>query len=601
MTQNPKPITFGGMRQRSSINFLPRNPVRIFTLAAAAYLLLSLLATYYFIAHYPTAITGNLVFDDAYYYLGVAQNIAQGNGSSFGDIVNTNGYQPLWLILLASVIYLVSFQKMWIFGSMLTMVYLAKTFSLFKISTLKNQQSTPLLLAAAVVVLQYPGIFSQGLETCLLLLCLPLFAQLKVLPEEFSIKTCLKYSAIFIFMFLIRLDLLSILAAFSILNFLSIIKGKRGITRNLAVVLLMTAAALSIYSLINYKLFGTIVPISGLNKAVGNKVGENYPQFFNYLTASRFAIIALVLNFVLMRKSDRAAINTALFSNELKLVIIAALIVATYYALFSGWPLWNWYYWPVALFELYAIAKLFYLSVMMRNHYRRSRQLNAILYFSWFFLAYVALLGIKTEINSNVFRSIAGYHIKKKENVPPENWTAMNLKVIHDFFSRMPSGIVAMGDRAGGLGFWLPERFKFFQTEGLVADKNYLIARRNGTALDYLKKIGIKYFVIDRERILEGTLQDGTPVHGIVEPIQGMSAHSGYAFICMPASSVLYAYYYEYQYRYIYDFTKVTDCPADMKAKMTSLTDRYGALRKFSLPSEYKNAGFFRQYILNPN
>ena len=76
MTQNPKPMMFDDMQRSSSTSFWPRNPVRAFTLAASAYLLLSLLATYYFISHYPTGITGNLVFDDAYYYLGVAQNIA---------------------------------------------------------------------------------------------------------------------------------------------------------------------------------------------------------------------------------------------------------------------------------------------------------------------------------------------------------------------------------------------------------------------------------------------------------------------------------------------------------------------------------------------
>lgn len=596
----PQNVTINYVQASWPIRILPSNPMRAFALAAAAYLLLSLFATYYFIGHYPRTVTGNLVFDDAYYYLGVAQNIAEGKGSSFGEIVQTNGYQPLWLLLLAGLIYLVSFQKIWVFGAMLTLMYAVKSFSLLKLSMLKSAHATPLLLATAVVVLQYPGIFSQGLETCLLLLCVPLMGQLKELPESFSLKTCLQYSAIFIFFFLVRLDLLAILGAFSLLNSVSAIKGKRGIAKNLAAILLLTGTAVCIYFLINFKLFGLPVPVSGLNKAVGNRVGENYPLLFKYLISARFAIIALILNFVLMRKAQGKAIDTSVFSNELKMIGIAGLIVALYYALFSGWPLWNWYYWPVALLELYAIAKLFYLSVMLRDQYRGTS--NGLLYLSWFFLAYVAILGLKTEINSNVFRTIAGYHLKdRKPYDPPENWTAMNIRNIDDFFKQAPSGIVAMGDRAGGLGFWLPSRFKFFQTEGLVADKGYLKARENGTALDYLKKIGIRYFVIERERIFTETLKDGTELHGIVEPVQGMSAHSGYAFICLPVSSILYSYYYEDQLRYVYDFSKVTACPADMTASMKALTDQYGALRKYSLPSEYKKQGFFREYIWNPN
>jgi hypothetical protein len=592
---------FNDTRARFPSRFIPRDPVRAFTLMAASYLIVSLLVTYYFIARYPLGITGNLIFDDAYYYLGVAQNIARGHGSSFGEVVPTNGYHPLWLIVLAAAIYLVSFQKMWVFGSMLTLICLVKSYSLIKLSTLKSPQTWPLLLAAAIVVLQFPGVFSQGLETCLLLLCLPLLAKLIDLPEKFSLKACLKYSAIFIFFFLVRLDLLSIMAAFSLVSCLEIAKGKRGIAQNLVVILLITSAAAAIYFLINFALFGVIVPVSGLNKSVGNRIGENYPLIFDYLLAARFALIALMLNFVLAREARGTAIDVLLFVNELKLVIVAGLIVSMYYALFSGWPLWSWYYWPIALIELYAVARLFHLSVIERSHFRRNKRVNVVLYFSWFFLAYVALLGIKTEFDSNVFRTIAGYHLKKKQYAPPENWAAMNLKVIDDFFSTAPSGIVAMGDRAGGLGFWLPERFKFFQTEGLVADNNYLMARKNGTALAYLEKIGIKYYVVERERIFEGRLQDGTLVHGIVEPIQGMSAHSGYAYICLPVNSILYSYFYEAELRYVYDFTKVTDCPADLKARMNRLANQYGALRKYSLPSEYKKTNFFKQYIWNPH
>ena len=35
--------------------------------------------------------------DDSYFYLQVAHNIAQGNGSTFHGITPTNGYHPLWL------------------------------------------------------------------------------------------------------------------------------------------------------------------------------------------------------------------------------------------------------------------------------------------------------------------------------------------------------------------------------------------------------------------------------------------------------------------------------------------------------------------------
>lgn len=40
-----------------------------------------------------------LTFDDAYYYFGIARNVAEGHGSTFDRINSTNGYHPLWLAM----------------------------------------------------------------------------------------------------------------------------------------------------------------------------------------------------------------------------------------------------------------------------------------------------------------------------------------------------------------------------------------------------------------------------------------------------------------------------------------------------------------------
>src|SRR6201992_2723619 len=44
-----------------------------------------------------------LLQDDCFYYLQVARNIASGHGSTFNGLTLTNGYQPLWLWILAGV------------------------------------------------------------------------------------------------------------------------------------------------------------------------------------------------------------------------------------------------------------------------------------------------------------------------------------------------------------------------------------------------------------------------------------------------------------------------------------------------------------------
>src|SRR5687768_17389097 len=41
--------------------------------------------------------------DDAYYYFKVAQNISEGQGSTFDGINRTNGYHPLWMLICVPI------------------------------------------------------------------------------------------------------------------------------------------------------------------------------------------------------------------------------------------------------------------------------------------------------------------------------------------------------------------------------------------------------------------------------------------------------------------------------------------------------------------
>ncbi len=47
--------------------------------------------------------------DDAYYYFKVAQNIAEGMGSTFDGINPTNGYHPLWMVVCVPIFALARF------------------------------------------------------------------------------------------------------------------------------------------------------------------------------------------------------------------------------------------------------------------------------------------------------------------------------------------------------------------------------------------------------------------------------------------------------------------------------------------------------------
>jgi len=69
-------------------------PERVLVLTALA-VMVGWLAVVLFWRDAPFALT----FDDAFYYFGIARNMAHGHGSTFDGIDPTNGYHPLWMLM----------------------------------------------------------------------------------------------------------------------------------------------------------------------------------------------------------------------------------------------------------------------------------------------------------------------------------------------------------------------------------------------------------------------------------------------------------------------------------------------------------------------
>jgi hypothetical protein len=76
---------------------------RAATVATAAVPLAVLVIGAWILSGPPTRLAFRL-YDDAYYYFGVARSLAAGSGSTFDQIHATNGYHPLWTWLLVPVL-----------------------------------------------------------------------------------------------------------------------------------------------------------------------------------------------------------------------------------------------------------------------------------------------------------------------------------------------------------------------------------------------------------------------------------------------------------------------------------------------------------------
>ncbi|MCZ6766409.1 MAG: hypothetical protein O7D32_05700, partial [bacterium] len=71
--------------------------VAIALVAVAAYVYFA------FVLNFPDRAILSILSDDAFYYFKIARNVADGQGPTFDGIVPTNGFHPLWMMLMVAI------------------------------------------------------------------------------------------------------------------------------------------------------------------------------------------------------------------------------------------------------------------------------------------------------------------------------------------------------------------------------------------------------------------------------------------------------------------------------------------------------------------
>lgn len=409
--------------------------------------------------------------DDFFYYLKVAQNIAHGHGSTFNQLVPTNGYHPLWeaLLVLLSLVTsngraILAFQASVILISAMATYWLA--IRLFLNSGLRLLTSVALAIFILVYALR---MFSQGMEVNL---TVPLALSLLLMVQRTSFwqrgfwQSCV-LGLLMSAMILSRLDsiLFAGIIGLALLLEPSIRRELRwvhfaGVTLGLLPV--------ALYVLSNHIYFDTWLPVSGMAKqlkttwwpsaAPWKSLRLNQP---GYLSVFLPIPVALAI-FPLIRKS-LTAVQRATFAASL-------LFPFAYLALLSlrsDWPLWGWY--------LYCL--------------RIALCVSFIVLCSW------QPLGRKIQKNGTTYALLAAFLL----SLFVWRWPAQDPTITaaaQDLaqFSETHPGIYAMGDRAGITGYLLSN--PLVQTEGLTMDRPFLNQIRSQRPLrQVLADYNARYYV----------------------------------------------------------------------------------------------------------
>jgi len=215
-----------------------------------------------------------LVNDDAFFYLTVANNFAHGLGSTFDGIGQTNGYHPLWMLVLALFIRLVNvfvnteqanadiLLRSTVFFQWI--VYIACIWLSIRIKDLVHNDKRwfgyAFFVTVFVFVVSINFLFETGLSLLILLVIVYYVLQNSTASE-------FKLSFLFGLLFLARLDNLIVVPLMSLyVAYRKSGRNLKDLAKYLAKYLAFPVVFFIAYVVVNRHYFGIAIPISTLMK-----------------------------------------------------------------------------------------------------------------------------------------------------------------------------------------------------------------------------------------------------------------------------------------------------------------------------------------------
>jgi hypothetical protein len=556
----------------------------------------------------------DFIYDDGYYYLAVAANLAETGHSTFDGISATNGYQPLWLLLLTVPAKLAGAHPFTLFRLSCGLIYVIALGAPLLAALWRRGITRELMFCfgagLAIAMVEQPTVFLRGLEP---ILFAPVLMVLVALIERARSdpQTLRHLSIVLAVAFLIRLDALAVYAAvLAGLPLLTIWRQNLNLTTALTIaskVALRISAfvipTVLVYMAVNQWLFGSPVPVSGLAKFVGGARFTNWgaTQIFFENGKPMLPFLAILVALELLTR--RAGLRPPpFFYRSLAVISLGIALQAFYYGAFSTWYVWPWYTYLVAADLALVLARIIYLcSLLYRStsHSIMSPRLAAT--------AALLFVGVWASEQSRALtrsslspQMMATLHHKTQpaaqENAPAGelSYNQVSLEMLQNFFTAGRNTVIAMGDRAGGLGFWGRDRLSVVQTEGILLDMGYIRARAANEGAEYLEHFPIEYLVTDREVIPTVTTAEGRVLYVVADPIQGRVNFGPVPTFCFPADAARYQKAYPspihgINERSVFQFSARVPCTDTAMSLMRSIEKGIG-LRQYSLPTEYDPA-----------
>ncbi|MGX7824069.1 hypothetical protein ACTG9Q_03165 [Actinokineospora sp. 24-640] len=427
------------------------------------------------LAPYPQAV--GLFDDDAFYYFGVARHIAQGDGSTFNALDPTNGYHPLWLLVLVPVFSIAQGHAALIAVSLVSLaVFVASARQVDRIGALTGRPVLTLAWAVPLLVVGTagPSFWFSGMETGLLLLGLLWLAATWLRSDGFTAPwfgpaAALSAGALMALTVLARLDAVFPMALLGLLALHTWRRAGLPWARLGLALAAVPAVALTAYLAVNLALFDTALPVSGQAKALGGG-GVNGGVLGQFLLSPVVFGVPTLLGAVALVVVSAALLRAprALLARYGAVVLAGGVLTVGYYALTSSWQLWPWYFSAAPLAVALAGPAL-NLAVPLRK------------------LVTLALVVLAVAATGLTAVRAARGGVERSAFIEAGPAVAAQLNTVAPLDAPL-----AMGDRAGSVGYHLTR--PLVHLEGLVNSAAYLDALRTGTVADFLAERGVAFY-----------------------------------------------------------------------------------------------------------
>lgn len=466
----------------------------VFVLAAAPFLIFPLIAQDDLLLRFMP--------DDSFYYIKTAMNFAHHGKVSFDGIHNTNGFHPLYFLLLLPVVMM--FES----ATVLKAIFVLHGLLLFSATLLlanklkdgplaQFARSTTILFAASPLATLFIWV-SVGLESALVVLCTVLLfvSWLHAAKQHYSSTPANTAIGIAIALLLLsRLDLIiAVIPACTYLFVTSIRKTHR--LRHLMAFFAPALVFCSIYLLINLANTGHFTPISGHVKHT-----VNIPFYQSWISITRGDIKGIVLTvfpFVLgitaLFLAGHAVLNKKAdhWSAPVIMLITGQFLYLLYLLIYAS-DFYRWYLsFPIAC----GIISLAFITAKASSkiQIRHGKTLGAT------FIGFAVLIAAANIVLLNYIG---------KNNIS----SSYHLSLIAKHMNKLLTSSDKIGVYdAGVIGFYFNDTI--VNLDGLANNHEYFDSHyRTKKFLEYFQKENISYFLVrdsliaDRENVLADTYE----------------------------------------------------------------------------------------------